>query len=254
MIAYEEVKQTVMSLIEDTPILGLERLPTATRDYHRLIPKILSEVRAFTVSPEESRRHNQDFRIAILRIASIECAAGASVERCRTWFYCLASLAAWTPMGNTQPIDIGEAAIWAALAGQFQNPILTAWTEDPDTRAITDRVVYRLLTRKPIDVQSPHSLFEDQFWQNLCSAMENGQSEPTTFAFQAIANWWLSEYENTETPAYDPEQFSTFEPAPNAALAIALIRDQMAIQFHQSDHRRFYYAALMLAQCDRSSP
>lgn len=248
MITYEDTKQTVLTLLAEAPLLGSERLPNASRDYHRLIPEIISEVRSFTVSPEQSRRHNRDYRIALLRIASIECAAGVSIERCRTWFYCLASLAAWIPSDTTQPIDPAESVIWSALALQFQRDVFIEWPDDPDTRSISDRVIYRLLTQKTVDTYSLHPLFEEQYWEDLCSAIEAHLSEPATRAFQEIADWWLSEYQSCETSSYDPEHFSTFEPAPNAALAIALIRERMQIQLHQLAHRHFYYVALMLSE------
>ncbi|MFQ4136451.1 hypothetical protein PGN35_009030 [Nodosilinea sp. PGN35] len=247
MISYEETKRTVLSLLANIPTFGPERLPAAAHDYQRLIPAITSEVISYTASPEQSKRHNHDYRVVLLRIVSIECAAGASVERCRTWFYCLASLSAWIPSDTTQPVNIGESAIWAALAGRFDDPAFANWVNDPNTKSISDRVVYRLLTGKSVDVQTPKPLFEESFWKDLCSALETKQSELASFTFQAIADWWLSEYQSCETPAYDPENFSTFEPAPNAALAVALIRDQMQIQLHQLAHRRFYYVALMLA-------
>ena len=247
-MSYEETKQTVTSLLAERPQLGPERLPTAADDYGRLMPAMLSEVRSLTLSSEKSVGHNRDYRVALLRVASIECAAGAGIERCRTWFHCLASLASWTPPDASGWMNDSEAAIWTSLACHYDASIFTEWPDDPCTETTSDRVVYRLLTQKRVVMKSDRVLFENRFWEDLCLAVEEGQSATAGQAFQSIADWWLAEYRDSETPVYDPEHFSTFEPAPNAALAIALIGRQMQIYFHRPEHQRFYYVALMLAQ------
>ena len=248
MMTYKETKRTVASLLAEEPRFEAERLPSAAIDHSRLMPTILSEIGSFTRSPEESLRHNQDYRIALSRAVSMECAGGAPVERCRIWFRCLASLAAWTPPNATHAASIGESAVWAALAGWFDASPPTGWPEDPNTKATPERVVYRLLTRKAIEACSPPTLFDDKIWEELCSDIETRQDASAARSFRALAAWWLKEYKASETLPYEPERFSTFEPAPNAALAIALVRDGMQIGFQRAKHERFYYVARMLAR------
>jgi len=244
-MSYAETKQAVTLLISELPRLETERIPSAASDWARLMPGILLQVHALTLSPEESHSHNQNYRTALLRAASIDCAGGAPVERCRSWFRCLASLAAWTPSTSAQMANLGEATIWAALAGWFDAAPPSGWPEDPKTNATSDRIIYRLLTRRPVETNSPRELFENREWEDLCTAMESSQADAAARCFRSLAAWWIKEYRASETSAYDPDNFSTFEPAPNAALAIALVRDHMDIRFHKEAHERFYYVARM---------
>ncbi len=253
MMTYGTTSQRVISLLAEEPVLGPERLPTAAGDYRRLAPAILREVASLSHSPEQSLVHNREFRTALLRLASIECAAGAAIERCQSWFDCLASLASWTSPGTSGWIDAGEAAIWTALALRLEITNFSVWPEDPGTESTSDRVVYRLLTQKPLVTRSDRRLFENGLWEDLCSAVEDGHSVAAGRCFRSIADWWLAEYRDTETPTYDPEHFSTFEPAPNAALAIALISRRLEIHFDRTEHQRFYYVALMLREAHPKS-
>lgn len=250
MMSYAETKRAVESVLAEPPRFEGERLPSAACDWARLMPTILSEVSALTSSPEESLGHNRSYRIALRRAASMECAAGVSLDRCRTWFRCVASLAAWAPPGVTQAVSIAECAVWAALAGWFDAAPPGGWPDDCTTEATSERVLYRLLTRKAIEMHSPRTLFENRLWEDLCRDIEEGQDILVEHGFQSLAAWWLEEYEACETPPYDPEHFSTFEPAPNAALAIASCRDGMRVRFNLKEHERFFYVARMLVEAE----
>jgi hypothetical protein len=129
------------------------------------------------------------------------------------------------------------------LAGRYIDPGLRSWPEDPDTAAASQRAIYRLYTRKPVELP-PSELHDDELWSELVTAVERRNAAAATATFVAIAEWWLEEYRATGTEAYDPENFSTFEPTPNAALAIALHMG-MDIRLPGEEHRRFYYVALM---------
>ena len=250
MMTDEEMRQTISALLEEEPVLGLERLPSAVLDYHRLIPSIRAEVHSRMLSAEQSVRHNRDYRSAILRLVSVECAAGVSVARCKTWFYCLACLSLWKPLESQSPVDPADAAVWAALSGRIHSQIHTQWPVEPGSEGTTARVVYRLYTQIKVEMQSPPLLFDNKYWEDLCTSIEADQVDASSKAFRSIASWWIKEYRNTETSAYDPEHFATFEPAPNAALTISLLHRRMPIRLHKLAHRRFYYVALMLSELD----
>jgi hypothetical protein len=250
-MTYGDVKRTVEALVAEPPQLGPERLPSAAVDHARLAPAIHAEVAAYARSPEESARHDRELRDALLRIASIECASGSPPERCMRWFECIGALAAWTPPGAAEPLAPAEAAIWLALAGRFDDPAAGGWPDEPGTAATPDRAVFRLFTRKPVELASS-DLHDDRLWVELADALERRDEAAAGRAFDAIASWWLEEYDAAGTPAYDPERFSSFEPAPNAALAIARRRDGLRIQPSGEERRRFYYVALMRPQEARS--
>lgn len=247
MISYSEVKGQATSLLSTDPPLGPERLPSAAADYRRLIGSAASEVRSFAASPEETRGHNRDFRVALSRIASIECAAGAPVQRCRTWFHCLSSLAAWRPPDSSKPLSVTDASIWAALAGNFADQAFRSWPTEPDAEATPDRVVYRLMTGHKVEMPLSRGLFDNALWEDLGTALETHDARTASRTFRAIAKSWLEDYEASETSPYDPQNFSTFEPAPNAALAIAMKREHMQIHLRRVQYENFYYVALMLA-------
>lgn len=61
----------------------------------------------------------------------------------------------------------------------------------------------------------------------------------------AIAEGWFKEYEQCETPIYDPEKYPCYEPECNAILSIALHREKMNINFEEKKYRDFYLAILM---------
>lgn len=248
MDTYEKIKQNIASLLKEAPSFCLERLPRAFQDYQRLSPNLILSIRSLTVSSEVSKTHNRDYRNAILQLVSIEAAAGASVRRCRSWFCCLAALSAWIPPNSVQAVNITEAATWTALAGKFEANLFADWPDTPCIEATSSRTVYRLLTGKTIDFALERNLFDNSLWEDLCFTIESKETNLAKNSFSLIADWWLSEYEDSETLAYDPLNFSTFEPEPNAALLISLVRDRMPINFDKDVYKKFYYIALMLSE------
>jgi hypothetical protein len=246
-MTYDEARECARALLEDPVSPGPERLPSAIRDFERAYPSITAEVRSFSSVQTQSVRHNLDFQTALLRIASIECAAGASEARCREWFRCLASLAAWVPTGAATPLRPESAAIWAALACDFDDPAIATWPDEPGVEATPERVVYRLTTRKAVQPTAPRNRFDNALWEDLCAAVEARRESAVSAALQSIADWWWSENRGAGVPDFDPDRFSTFEPTPNAALALALARDRMEIELDAPERERFYYVGLMLA-------
>ena len=111
-----------------------------------------------------------------------------------------------------------------------------------------DRAIYRLYTRKPVDLAS-RDLHDDRLWVQLVDAVERRDNAAASRAFDAIASWWLEEYDATDTPAYDPARFSDVRARPRtAALAIARQRDGMRVEPSGGERRRFYYVALMRSE------
>jgi hypothetical protein len=241
------IDDEISALLAEPPGFGAERWPSAAQDHARLMPVFQGSVDSARRSADDSLDHNRSYREAVLRVVSIDFAAGAPAPRCRRWFRCLASLAAWTPAGATQPASLTDAAIWTALAGDYD---VRAW---PDGRAsldegvFSDEVVYRLLARQPLPI-SDSRLFDHPRWRELCVALEATHADEAARCFASIADYWLAEYAASDTTDYDPELACTFEPAPNAALAIALGRDRMPIRFARAEHDRFYRLAQLMTR------
>ncbi len=245
-MSYRATKRAVAELLAATPDLGPERLAGARRDYDRLLPAIWREVEAQAGSREESPGHNLDLRLALLRIVSMESAAGISVDRCRAWFGCLGALAAWVPPDTDLPIDVVDAAAWAALAGQFHDDSSLRLPPDPKSGVPAHRVLHSLVTGSG-HVETDDRSAESRAWIDLHDALRRADAAAAGRAFREVADWWLEEYRQSDTPAYDPDNFPTFDPHLNAALAIAMIRDGLDIALPCPEHRKFYFVALMLA-------
>jgi hypothetical protein len=246
-MTYSATKAVVAALLAETPVLGPERLPSAARDFERLMPAIRAGVAASACSPEESRRHNREFRAALLQIVSLESAAGASIQRCRRWFRCLRALSAWRPVDADAPISSSDAAIWWSLDAGFREPPPADWPETADAEGAEEQAIYSLVTGNRPRFR-PRDLHDDVLWKRLHVAIEQGHSSVAAQLFASIADWWLEEYAATDTAPYDPEHHATFEPGPNAALALALLRERLEIPVLAAKHQRFYYVALMVAQ------
>jgi hypothetical protein len=239
------VKNLAAALLREAPTFGEERFPGAARDYAELSPDARSTVAAMTAQPDESRVFRQEYRRAILQLVSQECAAGALAERCRAWFSCLAELARSPLPGSHMPADPVEAATYSALAGDFLNTPIDQWPDDLVTRQTSERVLYMLMTGKRLNLPLAEDLFDYRYWLQLQEAIEHNDARSAQAAFISLADWWLAEYRDAEVPVHNPSSTPSFEPLPNAALAIANLRQGLGIEFEAQLHRQFYVAALL---------
>ena len=69
-------------------------------------------------------------------------------------------------------------------------------------------------------------------------------SERVKKACQNFADYFWNNCEANEIPIYAPEDYPCFEPDYNAALAIAVNREHMKIDFQKEAYDRFYIGAL----------
>jgi hypothetical protein len=230
-------------LLAEEPALGPERLPGGTGEYARLAPEPRATIAYMAGSPPEQwPAHYRTYRTALLRLASLECAAGASVDRCLRWFRCIADLAS-APLAGGEPADASTAVTYTALARDFENPARLSGPV-PDG-PIPERVLHALLAGAPLPRSEQRPLFDHEHWAALGQAIRAGDGDAARRAFIGIAEWWISEYEDSGVPRFDLSEYPAFEPAPNAALAIANYAERLGIDFDDPDHRLFYVAALM---------
>jgi hypothetical protein len=130
----------------------------------------------------------------------------------------------------------------------FDDPAIDGWPDEPGSVATSERVVYRLVTGKRIEVGTSSDLHDDRLWRQLLAAIEDRSGDRTAAALSSIAHWWLAEYRATDTPAFDPEHFASFEPTPNAVMALASIRDGLHIKLRSEEARAFYFVAEVVAR------
>lgn len=241
----QEIKSHVSTMLKQSPPFGTERFPGAANDYIQISPNIISAIMTMNAQTDESQEHNNSYRLYILKLVSLECAAGASAQRCRAWFQCLAELASCSLSDSFAPIDPVEAVTYFALAGNFSKAMYDKWPDDLDTKQIPDRIIYMMMTGKQLDISASAKLYDNQYWLNLYDSINHKDEAGAQAAFISIAEWWLSEYRDSEVPFYDPQSYPYFEPIPNAALALAKLRESMNIGFDSEEQRQFYVAALI---------
>ena len=239
------VKNRVSTLLRDAPVFGEERFPGAARDYADLSPDVRAAIAAMTAQPDESRGFRQEYRRAMLQLVSQECAAGTIAERCRAWFFCLAELARCPLPGSHAPADAVEAVTYYALAGNFLKTSHDEWPDDLANQQTSVRVLYMLMTGKRLNLPVAEDLFDYSYWLQLHDAIARNNAKSAQAAFVALADWWLAEYRDAEVPVYNPSAIPSFEPLPNAALAIANLRQGLGIEFEAPLHKQFYVAALL---------
>ena len=238
------VRHDIAALLAEPLALGEERLPGALDHYTRLSSDVAALVLDLANSRSGESAHHRDLRDLLAQLVSLESAAGAPPSRCRHWFLLLSALDAWTPPGSDVSISAPHAAAWSALAGEYHNEDIK-WPLDLTSMALPDLALYRLYTRRPAVFEGA-DLHDDLLWVGIVQAVEVGEAQAATAAFVALADWWLQEYESSGTAGGNPEQYLSFEPLPNAALALCTVRDGMAILPQGVDRQRFYYVALML--------
>jgi len=240
-----ETQDQVLQLLQAEPVFGTERIKGALADYQRLAAPVQKTLGTIKALREDLKEHSTFYRKALLQLVSLECAAGAEVDRCRAWFTCLAELACRPLPGTGQPIDPVEAVTYFALAANFATEIYTTWPEDLETQQTSERVLYHLMTGKPIPLPETDPFFDGPHWLRLYRAIMTHTLDEAQTASIGLADWWLREYRVSEVPVYDPEEYPCFEPVCNAVLAVALLRERMPIAFVEASHKQFYIAALM---------
>ncbi|HEX6368215.1 MAG TPA: hypothetical protein VF006_04750 [Longimicrobium sp.] len=235
--------ETLRRLLAEEPVPGAERLPGGAGEYARLAPEPRATIAYMAGSPPEQwPAHYRTYRTALLQLASLECAAGVPVERCLRWFRCIADLAS-APRAGGEPTDAAEAVTCTALARDFTDPARLSGAV-PDG-PMAERVLHALLTGAPLPPPEVPALFDHQHWAALGRAIRARDRDAARTAFIGIAEWWISEYEDSGVPRFDLSEYPAFEPVPNAALAIANHAERMDIDFDDPGHRLFYVAALM---------
>ena len=244
MASLQEIKSKVAALLRQPTEFGAERIPGATDDYVRISGRVRSSLEWMNLRTDESQQHNKDYRLLLLELVSLECAAGADAQRCRAIFSCIAEVSRLSLPGSNLPADPSDAMTYAALAGEFSKDHYDAWPNDIPSLQTSERVLYMLMTGKQLSLPIDARLFDDRHWIELYDAFMRNDAEGVRAALISLADWWLSEYEDTEMPIYAPDKYpSFFEPDPNAALAIANLREGMNIDFDREEHKMFYLAA-----------
>lgn len=239
-----ETAETLRQLVAAEPALGPERVPGGAGEYARLAPAPRTSVAYMAGSPpHEWPAHYHTYRRALVQMASLECAAGAPVERCLSWFRCIADLAG-APGADGQPVNAAEAVVYTALARRFGDAARVPGGVPEGQMA--ERVLHALLTGAPLPPPQDPALFDNAHWAGLGRALRSGDRDAAQRAFIAIADWWISEYEDSGVPRFDLSEYPVFEPAPNAALAFANHSRGLGISFTDPGHRLFYVAALMV--------
>ncbi|MDU2065339.1 MAG: hypothetical protein E6713_10920 [Sporomusaceae bacterium] len=246
------IKEKILQLIQTPPVFGEERIPGGLADYERLAPEWLSSLSGIDQLEADAWHRNDAFvlkikylREAIFRLGSLECAAGASAERCRLWFACLALLLSQKLVGENYPIDSEETVTFFALTRDFSLEHYRDWPEKSDYEGVASRILYGLMTGYPVVLPTENPAYDDRHWLQLYRAIMQKNATDLKQACMALADYWLHDYAVNEVPVFDQEQFPCFEADCNAILAIALYREQISVVFEEEKYRQFYLAALL---------
>lgn len=239
------VQEKIYELLQEVPVFDMERVPDSRTNYNYLLPTVYDNVSKFQSIREFDDGCNKKYRNALLQLVSLECAMGASATRCRNWFRCLAEIACFPLKKNGQIADYLDTVIYFALAGDFTIARYDGWPQDIDTEQTSARVLYRLMTGIPIALPEDDPFFDGTYWLHIFNTVVNHDEQNAQLASEALADWWLHDYEVTETPIYDLSEYPCFEPDCNALLCVLMQREHFQIKFKEDRYKRFYLAALM---------
>jgi hypothetical protein len=244
--AVKHTQQMLQASLSQLPPLAKERVPGGIKAWDTLAPGIRSRIGAMAAEPPSHwHRYGKAFLTDLLMMVSLDCAAGASGDRCRLWFRCMADIASSAaPEGEL--VDPVDAAVYSSLARDFARDT-TCWPRCIGTRQIADRVFYGLFTGQPLEPIKDQAsvLFDNRHWLALYRAIKDRNVAAATAEFDSIAALWLSDYRHAGEPRFDLAAFPCFEPLPNAALGLVKFREGFPIELADRDHRLFFLAALL---------
>lgn len=243
MSTLAQLHSQIAALLHSPLVFGDERVPEGRAEYQRLAPDAQGGVESFQSLGQLDKRQNSAYCEKLLHLASLECAAGAGAARCRAWFGTIAQVAS-LPLGAA-PAAPAEAALYFALADDFDSARYADWPEEIDTQATASRVIYRLMSGKPLEIEAQPLIGDGQLWLRGYRAAQQRSRPEAQATCAALANWWLHDYEATETPRYNLERYPCFEPDCNALCAILMRRERLPLRFAHKHHRDFYMAALL---------
>ncbi|WP_160689018.1 hypothetical protein [Clostridium sp. C2-6-12] len=240
---YHYIKINILQLLEYSFCFGKERISGAMEDYKRLSTSHIALLDGFSRSANDKFRSHY-YREAVFKLSSLELAAGAPKFRCQTWFSILAKIDSCIFEGEKERNNPQEAIINFALARDFNKDRYENWPK-PYESNVPATILYKLMTGKEVSLPEKSILHDNAYWLNLYQAITVQDEKKVKENCIAIAEGWFKEYEECETPIYDPENFPCYEPDCNAILSIALHREKMNIYFDEKKYRDFYIAALM---------
>src|SRR4030095_80441 len=77
-----EINRRAVALLREPPNLGVERFHGAADDYFRIAPQVRTLIEGMSVPGQLSPENHHSYRLLLLKLVSLECAAGAPAARC----------------------------------------------------------------------------------------------------------------------------------------------------------------------------
>ncbi len=229
---------SLSDLLDTTPEFGRQRIAGGQNNHRLLAPSLHATLgNCLDDLASLSRGRTNGLRGWLLQTVSLEFAAGTPASRCRAWFGCLADVCrAGGPLG--------DALTFSVLAGRLEASDET-WPDAPEGGQLSDRVLHQVVTGRRVPVEEETQLFDNEHWITFDAGLRSGDAMVVSRALAGIADFWLSEYADTETDVgqacgHDFKRFPCFEPQPNAAYVVAVGRDSLEIELDRDELRDFY--------------
>jgi hypothetical protein len=219
-VSLDAITVRVRQLTEEFPAmkLGPERrtgaqpwLPSAAEETAAFIRDLggLRESRNFTEHELFSMLAN-----TCLDMCSVLFSAGASTGVWRDW--CSLAGRCTYAAGDTAP-----ALELLSIARDLEDPTIAAELSRAAVDTYSERALrYLLLKGAPPPAGAPVDEL-DTMHERLVEAVVSGSTTGAEQELTSIARWWLAESEYGE---FEPGDFPSFEPEPNAAAAAVVIR------------------------------
>jgi hypothetical protein len=235
-----QIVATIQHLISDLPSFGRERLVGGYVSYRTIVPECIEEIKTYLNTFPTNKKRNQLLRKKINQLVSIECAAGVEWIRCKKWYSVLADLARISYQEEPHVSqDVEEIVAFKLIAGEYDFSGISLYSTE-QINSVDLKYLCQWVKGDFTSHNTPSKLFDDQYWHQLNTSLNNEDATLASSCFMGIADWWLSEYQQNEIPIVDLENYPCFELLPNAAFVFCTQVRKIPVHFSNSQYEQFY--------------
>lgn len=229
-------------LLDEDPALGPERAPGGFDAYASRKLDVRACIDDPVAYPPRQEPDGQFLCRTAFRLASLECAAGASVARCRAWFACLADAHLLSYGRPASEQAMVRSVTCRVLAGDLSRERYRAWPGDIRSGAPGDRFVYAFGTGKPLDLDGPGGAENPSPWRLLSEAIAAADDAAAAAVLESSMDVWLEEIQSPPG-VRDLKAQPVFDSCWNASLVLAEERLGVRLSFSSSAYEQLFLGA-----------